>query len=472
MLSVLVYTLGCKLNQLESEALSGSFMQAGFSFFSASAGESPSVIIINTCTVTSKADQKARRVIRKALRDYPDSPVLVTGCYAQLDKERLIALDPRRDGMERLFVLKGMEKDAILDLPRCLGEKKDIRGALKILCGEERESANSGRAAGRFQFNPERFSDRARSFLKIQDGCDKHCTYCRIRLARGPSVSLDAKLALERLRVLEKNYAEAVITGVNICRYRDAPGINSLGELLDYLLAGTEKIALRLSSLAPESIDEDFARILSNKRIRPHFHLSVQSASEKILERMGRSYNAQTVEKAVSLLRGAKGDPFLACDIITGFPGETEAEFEKTRNMCEKTGFAWTHIFPYSGRPGTPAWSFSDAVPEKEISRRVKILTDLAWQGRGQYIKRWLGQEVEALVEKGKISKSSCRAVSENYLKLLVVCNGEKTPLPGSVLRCVLLEENDLPKEQVLPQGQAVFSADCDAIARACTQLG
>jgi threonylcarbamoyladenosine tRNA methylthiotransferase MtaB len=439
--SVLIHTLGCKLNQLESEAISSAFLRSGF-VLTDSPGD-PSVIVINTCTVTSKADQKARRVIRKALRDYPDSYVIVTGCYAQLNQADLYKLETGRSG--RLFVLKGMEKTSVLDLPRFISEKKDIAGALKLLCengiSADGEQKNSEGLIGAFQFSPERFSGHTRSFLKIQDGCDKHCTYCRIRLARGPCVSLDADEVLARLKILEKNHSEAVLTGVNISQYYDKTRDVNLAALLEHLLSGTEKIALRLSSFAPDSIDENLAAILSHKRIRPHFHLSIQSGSKKILEKMGRSYDAQTVEKAAALLRRAKDDPFLACDIITGFPGETNADFEETLELCKRIDFAWIHVFPYSKRPGTPACSFTDTVREGEVTRRVQTLTDLARQGRAAYIGRWLGKEVDVLVEKGGGS-NSCRGVSENYLKLLVRYKGEKAPPPGSVLRCKIVDEN------------------------------
>jgi len=441
MLSVLIQTLGCKLNQLESEAITDAFLQAGFSLYSPS-HVSPSVIIINTCTVTSKADQKARRVIRKALRDYPDSCVIVTGCYAQLNQADLYKLETGKE--RRLFIMNGRNAN-ILELPRFLSCKNDIHGALKNLLENGTGSdvrKNTQKTASElraFQFSPERFSDHTRSFLKIQDGCDKHCTYCRIRLARGPSVSLDTDEVLARLRILEKIHAEAVLTGVNISQYHDEKRAANLAQLLEHLLSGTEKIALRLSSLAPDSIDEKLAKVLSHKRIRPHFHLSIQSGNKKILEKMGRSYDAQTVEKAASLLRRVKDDPFLACDIITGFPGETDVEFEETYRLCKKLDFAWIHVFPYSRRPGTPAWSFTGALHEAEVTKRVQTLTNLANQGKAAYTHRWLGREVEALVEKGGDS-GFCRIVTENYLKFSVQYEGKKAPPPGTVLRVKVTE--------------------------------
>jgi len=450
--SFLIQTLGCKLNQLESEAITDAFLKVGFERLTVNGGEAekePSVVVINTCTVTSKADQKARRVIRKALRDYPESRVLVTGCYAQLNGEDLLKLD---DGKKkRLFVIK---KDGIIDLPSYYNENEQIDSVLEKFT----ERPKSVTRDGVFQFNPRSFSSHTRSFLKIQDGCDNNCTYCRIRLARGASVSLNADEVLSRLRILEKNHAEAVLTGVNISQYRDKEetekGANSnLARLLEYLLKSTEKIALRLSSLAPDKIDEELVGVLSNKRIRPHFHLSIQSCSKKILEKMGRSYDGKTIEDAVSLLRRAKDDPFLACDIITGFPGETETEFEETLELCKKLDFAWIHVFPYSKRPGTAAFSFPETVHEAEVTRRLGLFTALAERGRADYARRWLGREVDVLVEKG--GGKSCRGVSENYLKTLVIYKGEKPPPPGEVLRCKLLEKPSTDK-----------TADYDAIAQ------
>jgi len=409
-----ILTLGCKLNQLESEAITDAYAAEGYGLYTQN-GESPSLIIVNTCTVTSKADQKARRVIRKALRDFPDAGVIVTGCYAQLNKDDILKLET--DGRQRLSVV---------------GKDKIIKKNGNDL----------------FQFNPGQFSQHTRSFLKIQDGCDRCCTYCRIRLARGKSVSLDAEEVLKRLCVLEETHAEAVLTGVNISQYKEQGreknltaqlhGVTrseeerafGLRELLDYLLSGTKKIAIRLSSLAPQSVDEVLCKVLRHPRIRPHFHLSVQSGSDKILEKMGRMYNAMAVENAVSLLRGAKDDPFLACDIITGFPGETEIEFEQTLNLCRKLDFAWIHVFPYSRRQGTPAYSFKGAVTESEVTKRVKLFTDLAKQGRADYIRRWLGREVDAVAEKRGLG------TTDNYLKVLI--KGENQPLAGSVVRCRL----------------------------------
>jgi threonylcarbamoyladenosine tRNA methylthiotransferase MtaB len=456
--SIKIYTLGCKLNQLESEAVAGSFRKAGFPVVQDTSPPGPGLIIINTCTVTSKADQKCRRLIRKALRDNPASCVLVTGCYAHLDSAEIAALEAEitggQPGIRRLFILAGRKsgierfdsegdpdetafagasKSALLDLPGYLLQATGTVG--NNLSAVLESWMGSARGETPFAFRPESFAFHSRGYLKIQDGCDNHCGYCRVRLARGPSVSLPREDALAQVRSFEeRGCAELMITGVNITQYRY--GGTSLAGLLEYLLEGSANIALRLSSLEPEGLDERLAPVLAHPRIRPHFHLSVQSGSETVLRRMGRAYTPQTVERGAALLRSAKDNPFLACDIIAGFPAETESEFAETISLCTKIGFAWIHAFPYSKRTGTPAFSLGNPVCERETSRRVDALTRLALEGRRNYARTWLGRELSAVVEKSPCQEGCCRAVSENYLKLIVNCSGERPPA-GSVLHCV-----------------------------------
>jgi threonylcarbamoyladenosine tRNA methylthiotransferase MtaB len=438
-LSVSFQTLGCKLNQFETESLAAAFRRSGFSL-SPPPGEGPVLVILNTCTVTSKAEQKARRCIRQALRSNPRSCLIVTGCYAQLDRDVLKALEGESpDYAGRLFVAGGDMKGALLDLPVFLREA-DCGGAdLPALLQDWTENLSVPKDPGsdRFRFNAGSFSFHSRAFLKIQDGCDRRCSYCRVSLARGPSVSLPAETALARLLQLEEaGYGEAVITGVNISQWRDGgDGSGGLSSLLQCLLEGSRAIALRLSSLEPEAVTPELGEILSHPRIRPHFHLSIQSGSPLILEMMRRPYGPGTVSRAAALLRSVKEDPFLACDIITGFPGETREEFEKTRRLCTDTGFAWIHAFPYSPRPGTEAYDFGKAVPEREAAGRVEVLLSLAREGRKSYCRRWMGRTVAAVVQgRDKKNPGYSGAVSDNYLRLKI-----KTGLdmvPGTAVDC------------------------------------
>jgi threonylcarbamoyladenosine tRNA methylthiotransferase MtaB len=226
-----------------------------------------------------------------------------------------------------------------------------------------------------------------------------------------------------------------------------------LGGLLNYLLGGTRRIRLRLSSLNPDDIDQAFLESLADERLRPHFHLSVQSGSGRVLRRMGRLYGPERVEWAVSQLRKVRGDPFLACDIITGFPGEGEAEFRETEELCGRADFAWIHGFPYSPRRGTAAWSFGEQTPQREAASRAARLLDLARRGRRNYVARWLGKEVELVPEAAGPGRPSpvpgggfCVGTSENYLKILVPRPWLPAGYgPGGLLRCRLRRLSELP---------------------------
>ncbi|MDR2482844.1 MAG: tRNA (N(6)-L-threonylcarbamoyladenosine(37)-C(2))-methylthiotransferase MtaB [Treponema sp.] len=415
MLSLSVYTLGCKLNQAESEAVAAAFKREGFQV--APWGSATDILAVNTCTVTSKAEQKARRIIRAALRANPRSCVIVTGCYAQVARPALEALaDAASRAQGRFFVLNGDLKSALLDLPgfirRNSGNSAPDPEQLPALLGQWERVSPSAAPDDRFRFNGEDLSFHSRPFLKIQDGCNHACSYCRVPLARGKSVSLEAGQVLARLKALEaRGFGEAVLTGVNIGCY-DAGGFD-LAMLLSLLLRETRSIAIRLSSLEPQGLRPALLDALADGRIRPHFHLSVQSGSPAVLRRMRRTYGPGEVVRAAEQLRALKGDPFLACDMIAGFPGERDGDFRQSYELCQRLDFAWIHPFPYSRRPGTEAAGFEEAVPEREAAARVKALTALAHEGRKAYIARWLGKTVEAIPESGA-------ALSANYLRLLV----------------------------------------------------
>ncbi|MHB9293542.1 putative threonylcarbamoyladenosine tRNA methylthiotransferase MtaB [Hollandina sp. SP2] len=459
MVSVSLYTLGCKVNQLESEAIAHAFRVQGFRVLSwdrASEEPGADILVFNTCTVTSKAEQKARRVIRKALRDHPQAILMVTGCYAQVAREALDALG-KEDGSDsldtnRLVVVSGDTKSLLLDLPGFLAKTMPEAVALVSLSQWLREKETSQTpATERFRFVPGDFSLHSRASVKIQDGCDNHCSYCRVRLARGRSVSLEADQIRTVLQSLEaKGYIEAVLTGVNITQYRDTGvhGTLHLGALLRYLLGETERIRLRLSSLEPEGITEDLLAVLGHPRIRPHFHLSLQSGSPQILEQMGRRYTPEDVEKGIRRLRAVKDDPFLGCDIITGFPGETEEAFEETYALCKRSDFAWIHAFPYSPRPGTAAYTYPETVREGDAVLRVERLGALSRAGRQAYSRRWQGREVEAILEASKASNPPLApAVSDNYLKLLVPFPDREPPPWGSAIRCRICKFPDRGEE-------------------------
>ncbi|MCA1950634.1 MAG: tRNA (N(6)-L-threonylcarbamoyladenosine(37)-C(2))-methylthiotransferase MtaB [Treponema sp.] len=472
MLSVSFHTLGCKLNQLETESIAESFKKEGFALVDW--GCQADIYIINTCTVTSKAEQKARRMIRKTLRDNPAACLIATGCYAQLEGPALKELSP--DG--RIFVVAGDLKSVLLDLPGYLMDQActsvDVIPLLhrwmqdKLQGGTPQAGTSQAGMpqADPFRFDVQDYTYHSRAFLKIQDGCNNNCAFCRVRLARGRSVSLAAPLVLERLKQLEVHgFAEAVLTGVNLNQYRD--GAMDFTGLLEYLLAGTSRIALRISSTEPEGVDERFARVFADPRIRPHIHLSVQSGSNEVLRRMRRRYTAEKVREAAELLRKVKDDPFIACDIITGFPGETESDFEATYGLCKDLDFAWIHAFPYSPRPGTEAFTMEERVSETVSGKRLERLLALAEQGKQAYVARWIGRTVKAVVEQHH-DGSGLVAVTENYLKAQLLLGPDSVPPKGkSALSCVLVAHAEKNTEQNTEEAESGL----DVIARLVESL-
>ncbi|MGB4571388.1 MAG: tRNA (N(6)-L-threonylcarbamoyladenosine(37)-C(2))-methylthiotransferase MtaB [Rectinemataceae bacterium] len=441
-LRVAFRTLGCKLNQLETESIADRFAASGARIVPFESGAD--LYVINTCTVTGKAEQKARRTIRQALAACPSSVVLVTGCYAQMDPGAISALD------QRAVVVPGDEKARVLDLAAWLDSHWQGHGDLLHAVLEWRSGMSvpstptapiasitlsipgvtgvtgsaSQPGADHFAYHPNAFSFHSRPGLKIQDGCDNRCTYCRVCIARGSSISLASPEVLSRVRALESSgKAEVVLTGVNLAQYRD--GNLRFPELLRMLHEGTDRIAFRISSYEPEKIDEEFLAAFALPRIRPHVHLALQSGSDSVLKRMARPYTAARVRQAAASLRAAKEDPFVGVDLISGFPGETDVEFAETLGLCRELDFAWIHAFPFSARPGTKAWDMRPCVPERIAGERVAILGALAHSGKASFAARQAGKTLDLVLEQSAAESDGLSApfrfgTSANYLKTCV----------------------------------------------------
>ncbi len=444
-------TLGCKLNQIETESLARAFRDAGFAIDGAereieegsesfvylpvgirldllNPADHPILSVVNTCTVTGKAEQKARRLIRALLRAWPDSPVLVTGCYAEVERETIASIDPR------VIAFPGSRKNELAELPAVLASRLEKNPAERVLDIVSGFAASPTRAATPFRLSTDDFLFHSRASVKIQDGCDNRCAYCRIRLARGPSVSLPSDEVIARVRDIERaGWAEVVLTGVNLSHYRSGGG--DFATLLARALAETESLAFRISSLYPERVDDELLPILSHPRVRPHFHLSIQSGSDRVLAAMRRPYSASVVRDAIAALRTAKDDPFIACDLIAGFPGETDGDFRETLELARESRFAWIHSFPFSPRPGTEAWSMRPRVPERVARERVASLAELAGEGLRAYKNAWIGRRVAAVVERGGTDGS--RVLTENYLTLAIRGGSRK---PGESVRVRILD--------------------------------
>ena len=395
-------TLGCRLNQIESESAANFFTLCDFEVkMGGVTSSSPEdcdtlLCIVNTCAVTQKAEQKGRRIIRLLLKKYPRAVILVTGCYAQLAPAQILEMD------KRIVVLAGQLKSRIAQIPLLLKAflKENIRGAdckwdcqrfIELLNNQiiNKKVEKEGFAEDSFRLATTNFLSHSRASIKIQDGCNNNCSFCTIHIARGHSVSIDVKTALSRVIELEKaGHKEVVITGVNLGQYKSQYNGETydFARLIKAFLENTKQIRFRISSLYPETITDDFCKIISDDRICPHFHLSVQSGSDKILKLMNRNYDSRTVAAACEKLRKTKNNPFIACDIITGFPGETREDFFATMDLIKECNFAWVHAFPFSERPGTPAVKMKDKVPQSLSGERAELISRQAVTNKIAYI--------------------------------------------------------------------------------------
>lgn len=426
------YTLGCKLNQLETEALISAFQAQGISIVSAE--NDADIYVVNTCTVTSKSEQKARRMIRKFSRDNTSSLVIATGCYVQMEEEEVFTLG------ENVVTVSLDDKDTILDLAAFIGSYQFDLMELKrrtVLWLQEHLASAKPDESNRFRYSPANFNFHSRAFLKIQDGCDNACAYCRVTIARGASVSLSADEIILRLnRLSAKGYKEVVLTGINIDSYKS--GNVDLEGLLQLILKKTAGFRIRLSSLEPDTLTAQMCSVLADDRICPHFHLSVQSGSDSILKAMKRHYTLETIRTAVGQLRSVKDDPFIAADLIAGFPGETEDDLADSMKIFTELNFARAHVFPFSPRPGTEAEKMTPKVPERETAVRARKLRAASDKSYESYIKRSIGKNVNILLEQ-KDEYGVWFGFSESYIRFAVrgSCGDVQ---PGDLVFCIIEE--------------------------------
>lgn len=464
MSNIRIDTLGCRLNQIESESVARYFLNNSFTVDMAGvtaqtpADDNTYFCIVNTCAVTQKAEQKARRIIRLLLKKFPNAAILVTGCYAQISKEEIQNID------KRICVLGGQMKSRLELVPAILEEKLKTcwtsNSAIEFSKYLTEFVFNSpiekeGYPENSFKLSTSSFIAHSRASLKIQDGCNNACSYCAIHIARGHSVSLDVQTAIDRVKELEQaGQDEVVLTTVNIAQYRGKYGEQYLNfsKLLRLLLQNSTKINFRISSLYPEIVDDEFCAVIADSRVRPHFHISVQSGSDNILKAMNRVYKADDVITACKKLRAVKNNPFIACDIITGFPGESQQDFAATMDLCNACNFAWVHAFPYSQRPGTPAATMKNKVPQSVSGERAKQLTEWAINQKNNYIQSYVGKELDLILETKKTSsteKNVYNGMTENFIHCEVETN--KTIELNSTVRIKILAPL---KERIVKGGE------------------
>ncbi len=368
-----IKTLGCKVNQYESQVLREGLSRLGFQ---ESATSGADVAIINSCTVTGKADSKTRRLIRKVRKDNPEARIFVTGCYVVLDEDAKAA----KKMPEVHEVVTNSRK---MELPNILSSLYGIEGA----CPREKEMVSG-------------FCSHTRAFLKVQDGCDNACSYCKVNLVRGPSRSKDKQEAIEEFRqLLSSGYKEIVLTGICLGAWK-----GHSGERLSDLLEEIEKIdgdfRVRLSSIEPDCIDDPLIDFIANsKRVCRHLHIPLQSGSDRVLRAMNRKYDTSQFKKVIKSLRGKMPLIGITMDVISGFPGQEDKDFLETVNCIKEVKPSRMHVFGYSDRKGTRAHEMKDKVSPGEIKKRVNQLIQMGEKLQEEFCGRFVGKEVEVLIE-------------------------------------------------------------------------
>ena len=402
-----IYTLGCKVNQYETQALETELLRRGHTLVPFE--DEADAYIINTCTVTAVSDRKSRNAIRRAKKRNPAAVVAVCGCYAQTAPDDVAALgvDLVSGTGDRLGFLNEVER--LSGLVRAEAELVPEMLVDNIMTHRSFEQLPAGGLEG-----------RTRAMLKVEDGCVNFCTYCIIPYARGPVRSLPLSAAVEQAEKLAQDgYREIVLTGIEISSWgHDFRDGTSLIDLVEGICRAVPDLRVRLGSLEPRTITEDFCRrAAALPNLCPHFHLSMQSGCDAVLKRMNRKYDAARYYESVTLLRGFFDRPAITTDLIVGFPGESEEEFTATLEFVEKCAFSSMHIFPYSRRTGTPAAKMADQVPNAVKEDRAARAGALAARLKSAYLEQWVGTSLPVLFEEEK--NGLWRGHAPNYVEVM-----------------------------------------------------
>jgi threonylcarbamoyladenosine tRNA methylthiotransferase MtaB len=385
-MKIAVQTLGCKLNQAETESLGRQFVEAGYELVQ-NPGEAD-VYILNTCTVTRTADAKARHLLRSAHRQNPNAFIIATGCYAQRVPSELENIE----GVNR-----------VVDI----NEKSNLLQVLKTIPQKIRTIKTLTTAAAPF---------RTRSFLKIQDGCQNYCAYCIVPFVRVNETSVPPDSIINKIKLREaEGYQEIVLTGTRVGGYNFS-GLDLRG-LLQRILVETKIPRIRLSSIQPQEISLELITLWKNNRLCPHFHLSLQSGSAGVLKRMNRRYSPEDYQNVLDLIRQEVPAVAITTDVIVGFPGETDKEFEESLALCKEVGFARIHVFSYSPRTGTEAAGMMGQVPEKVKKERSRRMLALAEESARKFKESFAGESLDVLWEK-QTEDGDWTGITGNYIRV------------------------------------------------------
>ena len=399
--TVAIYTLGCKTNQYESNAIAQRFIENGYKLVDFE--DVADVYIVNTCTVTNMADRKSRQILRRAKQKNLNSILIVIGCYVQVAKDTL-------EDIDEIDILLGNN------------EKKDILKYIEKFEKERQEEITDVMHQKEFvEFGSTTFTEKTRAVIKIQDGCDRFCSYCIIPFARGRVRSRKIEEIVDEItKIVKHGIKEVVLTGIHIGSYgKDFEEDIGLIDLLEEInkIDGMERI--RLGSLEPKLITKEFVdRLKKLDRICHHFHLSLQSGCTTVLQRMNRRYTAEEFRECAKLLRDAFSDVMFTSDVIVGFPGETEEEFETTYNLLKEIKFYKIHVFKYSKRNGTKAASMPNQISPEVQEERSKKIIELSKEIQEEYNRAYIGKTVKVLMEEK--TEGYYRGHTDNYLYVSV----------------------------------------------------
>jgi threonylcarbamoyladenosine tRNA methylthiotransferase MtaB len=409
MKSFTIITLGCKVNQCESAALTGLLESAGYR--PGAPGDGSDLVVINTCTVTGKAAMQSRQAIRRAIRNHPDAEIVVTGCYAQTapkDIQRIAGVH---------YIVGHGDKLKIAERVRCTESKSAAPTIIRSDIRQER---------GFEPFSSVAPESRTRAFLKIQDGCNAYCTYCIVPYARGRSRSMPAdhvRLHLDDLT--DKGFREVVLSGIHLGAYgRDLEPRTSLAALVDSVAKIRGELRIRLSSIEPTEMETDLITLVATHQtsLCPHFHIPLQSGDNEILKHMGRPYGRELFAQTVADVHRAIPHAAIGADILVGFPGEDDAAFNRTVDLVRQLPVSYLHVFPFSPRKGTPAAGFKSRVRESIVKQRCKHLRQIGEEKRARFYHANVGRVVEVLVE--SVRAGYARGLSENYLPVAIPGTG------------------------------------------------
>jgi threonylcarbamoyladenosine tRNA methylthiotransferase MtaB len=402
--TVSLHTLGCKLNYAETSMLGKQFVDRGFQVVEF--GEQADVCVINTCSVTARADRECRQIIRRALRTSENPLVVVTGCYAQLEPEEIASIE----GVD--FVLGAKEKFDLFQHMKYDGDSIEKNLYPHVFVSDIDTVDNFGVGYSTSA------TDRTRGFLKVQDGCDYNCSFCTIPLARGASRSQSIEACVEQAKTLvEQGYKEIVLTGVNVGDYGKKNNANLLALLRELVkVDGLERI--RISSIEPNLLtDEILDFVRSEKKMANHFHIPLQSGSDEVLKGMRRRYNTNYYYDLIHRIKKQIPDCGVGVDVIVGFPGESDRHFEETQLFLTELPVSYLHVFTYSERPNTTATEFGKAVEPRLRFKRNEILRILSQKKKHAFYQSMVGQTVEVLME-GDVENGMRFGFTDNYVRV------------------------------------------------------